>query len=86
MYRESLGMHDLYRDWVTHLLTFIGERYGDDILGQALQVTVSGYTRRLAKHYAAKDTHSKIAILLAGLRGHLQPFDIDDERRKTINE
>jgi len=86
MYREFLGMHDLYRDWVTHLLTFIGKRYGDDILGQALQETVSGYTRRLAKHYAAKDTRSKIAILLAGLRGHLQPFDIDDERRKTINE
>ena len=79
-------MHDLYRDWVTHLLTFIGERDGDDVLAEALQETVSGYTRRLAKHYAAKDTRSKIAILLAGLRGHLQPFDIEDERRKTINE
>ena len=32
MYNEFLGMHDLYRDWVTHLLTFIGERYGDDVL------------------------------------------------------
>jgi hypothetical protein len=62
MYVEFLGMHDLYRDWVTHLLTFIGERDGDDVLGQALQETVGGYTRRLAQHYAGKDTKSKIAI------------------------
>ena len=34
MYGEFLGMHDLYRDWVTHLLTFIGERDGDDVLGR----------------------------------------------------
>ena len=52
MYSEFLGMHDLYRDWVTQLLTFIGEGYGDNALADALQETVGGYTRRLAKHYA----------------------------------
>jgi methylmalonyl-CoA mutase C-terminal domain/subunit len=82
MYSEFLGMHDLYRDWVTHLLTFIGERYGDDVLAEALQETVSGYTRRLAKHYTGKDTRSKIAILLAGFRGHLQPLDIEEDDEK----
>ena len=82
MYREFLGMHDLYRDWITDLLTFIGERYGDEVLAEALQETVSGYTRRLAKHYAGKDTRNKIAILLAGFRGHLQPFDIEEDDEK----
>ena len=82
MYNEFLGMHDLYRDWVTHLLTFIGERYGDDVLAEAMQETVSGYTQRLAQHYADKDTQSKIAILLAGFRGHLQPFDIEEDDEK----
>jgi hypothetical protein len=81
-YSEFLGMHDLYRDWVTQLLTFIGERYGDDVLADALQETVGGYTRRLAKHYAGKDTRSKIAILLAGFRGHLQPFEIEEDDKK----
>jgi hypothetical protein len=32
MYNEFLGMHDLYRDWITHLFTFIGKHYGDDTL------------------------------------------------------
>ena len=82
MYREFSGMHDLYRDWVTHLLTFIGEHEGDDVLAEALQETVGGYTRRLAKHYAGKDPKSKVAILLAGLRGHLQPFDIEEDDQK----
>ena len=82
MYREFLGMHDLYRDWVTHLLTFIGEREGEEVLAEALQETVAGYTRRLAEHYAGKDAKSKIAILLAGLRGHLQPFDIEEDDQK----
>jgi hypothetical protein len=30
MYNEFMSMHDLYRDWVTHLLTIIGEQYGDE--------------------------------------------------------
>ena len=82
MYNEFSGMHDLYRDWVTHLLTFIGERYGDDILAEALQETVGGYTRRLAGNYAGKDLRSRIAILLAGFRGHLQPFEIEEDDEK----
>ena len=27
MYNEFLGMHDLYRDWITHLFTFIGKDF-----------------------------------------------------------
>ena len=82
MYNEFLGMHDLYRDWVTHLLTFIGERDGEDVLAEALQKTVEGYTRHLAKHYVGKDIKGKIATLLAGFRGHLQPFDIEEDDEK----
>ena len=32
MYNEFLGMHDLYRDWLTHVFTFIGQHFGDDAL------------------------------------------------------
>ena len=34
MYNEFLGMHDLYRDWITHVFSFIGERMGDDTFGR----------------------------------------------------
>jgi hypothetical protein len=79
MYNEFLGMHDLYRDWVTHLLTFIGERFGDEVLAEALQETVEGYTRRLTKRYAGKSARQRIEMLLAGFRGHLHPFDVQED-------
>ena len=82
MYNEFLGMHDLYRDWITHLFTFIGERYGDDVLRNAMAETVAGYTQRMGKRYAGKGKRRQIQMLLAGLRGHLQPFDIEEDAEK----
>jgi len=82
MYTEFLAMHDLYRDWVTHLLTFVGERYGDDVLFEALKETVEGYTMRLKDRYAGKSPRRKVEILLAGLRGHLHSFDIEEDDEK----
>ena len=82
MYNEFLGMHDLYRDWLTHVFTFIGERLGDDTLQQAMGETVAGYTQRLGKRYAGKDKRRQIQMLLAGLRGHLQPFEVQEDTDK----
>ena len=84
MYNEFLGMHDLYRDWVTHLLSFIGKRFGDEVLAEALEETVHGYTSRLADRYAGKPTRRRVEMLFAGLRGHLQPFDIEEDDEKFI--
>ncbi len=82
MYNEFLAMHDLYRDWITHLLSFIGKRYGDETLYEALKETVGGYTSRLGDRYADKPIQRKIEILVAGLRGHLQPFKIEEDDEK----
>jgi hypothetical protein len=82
MYNEFLGMHDLYRDWITHVFTFIGERYGDDALHEAMRNSVAGYTQRLAKRYAGKSKRHQIEMLLAGFRGHLQPFEIEEDDEK----
>ena len=65
MYNEFLGMHDLYRDWLTHAFTFIGQRFGDEVLREAMQETVAGYTLRLGKRYAGKDKRRQIQMLLA---------------------
>lgn len=83
MYNEFLGMHDLYRDWVTDLLTFIGKRYGDEVLHEALKETVGNSTVRLGKRYAGKSPRQKIAMLIAGLRGHLHPLKIDEDDEKV---
>jgi hypothetical protein len=84
MYAEFGAMHDLYRDWVTHLLTFIGRRFGDETLHAALEETVGAFTRRLGQRYAGKGTKRKMEILAAGLRGHLQPFEVSEEADQII--
>jgi hypothetical protein len=84
MYNEFLGMHDLYRDWITHVFTFIGEQYGDDVLREAMGKTVAGYTQRLGKRYEGKSKRHQIEMLLAGFRGHLQPFEIEEDDEKFI--
>jgi len=86
MYNEFLSMHDLLRDWVTGLLSFIGRRLGDEVLHEALEETVQkGFTKLLAKRYAGKTPDRKLQILVAGLRGHLGPLKItEDEEKYTI--
>lgn len=84
MYNEFLAMHDLYRDWITHLLTFIGKRYGDKVLYESLEETVGDFTRRLASRYEGKSARKKIEMLYAGLRGHLQPIKIEEDGEKII--
>jgi hypothetical protein len=47
--------------------------------------TVADYTLRLGKRYAGKDRRRQIEMLIAGFRGHLQPFRIEeDEEKLTI--
>jgi hypothetical protein len=82
MYNEFLGMHDLYRDWITHVFTFIGKRLGDDVLREAMAETVAGYSLRLGKRYGGKRKRRQIEMLIAGFRGHLQPFDIEEDDEK----
>ncbi len=84
MYNEFLGMHDLYRDWITGLLTFIGKNYGDEVLYEAMKETVGDLSLRLGKRYANKSTREKIEILAAGLRGHLHPIKIEEDDEKFV--
>jgi hypothetical protein len=84
MYNEFLAMHDLYRNWVTHLLSFVGKRFGDKVLYEALEETVSGFTKNLNKRYANKNIRRKFEILIAGLRGHLHPLKIEEDDEKFI--
>ncbi len=82
MHGEFLAMHDLYRDWVTDLLTFIGKEFGDEALHDALKQSVAGFTSALNERYANKSARRKIEILAAGLRGHLFPFKVEEDDEK----
>jgi hypothetical protein len=78
MFAEFLGMHDLYRNWVSYLLSFIGENYGDEVLSDALRYSVNGYTSKFAKAYDGVDIKTRVMTLCAGLRGHLHEFKVEE--------
>lgn len=82
MYKEFLAMHDLYRDFVAALLTFIGRRYGDEALGEAMKESVASWIDPLSKRYAKRDTRQRLEMLSAGWRAHLQTFDIEEDEEK----
>jgi hypothetical protein len=82
MYGEFLAMHDFYRDWLTHLFTIVGRRFGDEVLYQAMEETVAGYTERLSNRYSGKPVRRRLEILLAGLRGHLHPLGVEEDDEK----
>ncbi|MBU2548711.1 MAG: hypothetical protein KKB20_09895 [Proteobacteria bacterium] len=85
MYAEFSAMHDLYINWVSDLLTHIGERHGDEDLYQALEKSVGTFIKALGFFYAGKSLKRRIQMLAAGLRGHLQPFSVmEDDEKFTI--
>jgi hypothetical protein len=82
MYREFLSMHDLYLYWLTATLTFVGRNHGDKVLYEALKEGCNAWVSPLTESYTKKDVKAKIAMLAAGLRGHLHPFKIEEDDEK----
>ena len=60
----------------------MGRRFGDEVLSETLEHTVSGFTKRLENRYADKGAARKLEIMAAGLRGHLQPLEIEEDDEK----
>ena len=87
MYNEFLGMHDLYRNWVTSLLTEIGTNYGDEVLDDIMMKSVrSWWTPIMDKLPRGQDDlAAKIKMFISGIHGHLQPLEIkEDEEKITV--
>ncbi len=82
MYREFLAMHDLYRDWVTALLSFISRRYGDEVLDQAYYESCAIYVKPLVELYRGADIRKKIHMAAAAIKGHLQSMKIEEDEEK----
>ncbi len=43
MYNEFLSMHDLYRNWTAATLSFVGKRFGDKALEEAMEEGVKAW-------------------------------------------
>ncbi|MDP2953167.1 MAG: hypothetical protein Q8O76_07620 [Chloroflexota bacterium] len=82
MYKEFEAMHDLYCAWVTGLLSFIGRRYGDQVLEESLRESCESWIRPLMDIYAKADPRRRLQMLASGLKGHLQPMTIEEDDEK----
>lgn len=81
MHREFFSQHEGFRDTVTSLLTFIGRRYGDEVLYDALHEAFQPFAE-LAKLYRDQDIRRQVEMLAMGLRGHLNPLIIEEDDEK----
>jgi len=85
MYNEFLSMHDLYRNWTTALLSFVGRRYGDQALEEAMKEGVKAWWMPTLKKFpkGAEALRQRVKMFVAGLRGHLQPLHIEEDDEKV---
>jgi hypothetical protein len=86
MYNEFLSMHDLYRNWTTATLSEIGKRFGDQALEEIMTAGVKAWwTPNLEKMAEGSPTlQQRIKMFVAGLRGHLQPMNIEEDDEKVV--
>ena len=86
MYNEFLSMHDGYRNWITALLSEIGRRLGDEALEEIMVETVRAWwipsLEALSK--AGGNRTAMVKMFAAGLRGHLQPMDVEEDDEKVV--
>jgi hypothetical protein len=86
MYNEFLSMHDGYRNWITALLSEIGRRMGDEALEEIMVETVRAWwipnLEALSK--AGGNRAEMVKMFAAGLRGHLQPMDVEEDEEKVV--
>ena len=85
MHRECLAMHDGLIDWITALLTFVGRRYGDEALCEALREGCTAWLQPLTERVVqAEDVRHRAVMLTKMLRGHMMPIRIEEDDEKFV--
>lgn len=84
MYAEFLAMHDLYLNWVTSLMSYIYNNYGDEALYAALKQSCASFWKPIVQAYdKEKDFRRKVEMFAMGMRGHLQPLELEEDNEKV---
>ncbi|MFH1349385.1 MAG: hypothetical protein ABII26_00455 [Pseudomonadota bacterium] len=82
MFNEFLSMHNLMRDWIGALYTYIYKNYGDEALYKANEAAVSFWLRDLVENYEKVEPKRRAQMLAAGFRGHLVPLRVEEDDEK----
>jgi hypothetical protein len=84
MYAEWLSMHDGYVTWVTSLLSYIYERDGMEAFEEALKKSCTAWWKPNYDNIEKADSfRRKVEMFAMGLRGHLQPIDLEEDDEKV---
>lgn len=82
MHRESVAMRDGLVSWITALLSFVGRRYGDEALYEALREGCRGWIVPLVEAFAQADARRRAVLMAKVLRGHMVPIRIEEDDEK----
>ena len=83
MYREFMSMHDLYRDWVTTLMTYIYETHGEEDFYNAMRRAVTTYLEPMVEQLTKADFRRRVEFMTSGARGHGQPMVLKEDDEKV---
>ncbi|MGH7931596.1 MAG: hypothetical protein ACREQN_00365 [Candidatus Binataceae bacterium] len=88
MYNEFLSMHDLYRNWTVATLSFIGRRFGGQVLEEAMDEGVKSWWLPNLEKMPQEDAalRARVKMFVGGLRAHLQPLHIEEDDEKITIE
>ena len=82
MQRECLAMHDALIDWITGTLSYVGRRFGDEALYEALQEGCRSWIEPLTDVFAQVDVRRRALIMAKVLRGHMLPHRVEEDDEK----
>jgi hypothetical protein len=83
LYKEFQSMHDLYMNWSAALESHIYNNYGVDELQKAVKWAVGSGMQQFKEEYGKADFRRQVKMLAAGLRGHLQALEIQEDDEKV---
>jgi len=85
MYNELIAMHDIEVTMVTATLSFIGRRFGDEVLHEALHDMLASWVRQAAREYVkVEDPRARAKMFAYGLKGHGVAVRIEEDAEKFI--
>jgi hypothetical protein len=67
---EERLVHDIYGDWGWALLTVIGRRWGEEILGEVLRVTQQPWLATRYERIQQMSAEEALQLAVEGMRGH----------------
>jgi hypothetical protein len=82
IYDEFMVPHDLYREWITDLLSEIGRQFGDEKLHEIMLKTVGNYMKPLGDLF--KEGFRECVEATAAIwRGHFSEFELKEDDEKV---